>query len=180
MTVGPLLFLSSEANDVTKQSDLGRFYQHLLDEKTRVTKNRGQQEQSIQLTLEVDERKSEPAAQEQSADGPLTEASVEDKVPRISVSLLSNQSDDNSHTGQAVQDLEAVDATETQDLPDKGQEARKEHNTLEPCLDEESVEERRKKLFAKRTTDDARLSAKERYLARKKQRMSHPVIASDD
>ena len=173
------VIMHAEANDVTKQKDLGRFYQHLLDQKTRPTTHGSQQEQQRHLApLQDSEHKSGPVL-EQSACRHQVEGSVDDKVSRFSESPLSNQSDDRQ-TDQAEQNLEVVDAAEIQDLPAKGQEARKKHDSLRPCPDEESVEKQRKKLFAKRTTDDAQFSAKERYLARKKQKLSQPAIVSDD
>lgn len=170
----------AEANDVTKQKDLGRFYQHLLDQKTRPTKIHSQKEQQTRhhLSSAVSEEKSGPV-QEQSTESRHSEGSVEDQVPRFSVSPLSDRLD-GSHTDQAVQDLDVSDAAEIRGSPDKGQEAKKKHNSSGSCPDEESIEERRKKLFAKRTTEDARFSAMERYLARKKQKMSQPVVVSDD
>ena len=44
----------------------------------------------------------------------------------------------------------------------------------------ESKEDRLKRLFAKRTSTDAALSAKERYLARKRANVPQPTIANDD
>ena len=151
----------------------------MLDQKTRLTTLGSQQEQQRHLPpLQVSEHKSGPVS-EQSAGRPQVEGNVGDKLPRFSESPVSSQSDD-SHTDQAVQNLEVVDTAEIQGLPAKGQEAREKDDSLRPCPDEESVEEQRKKLFAKRTTDDAHFSAKERYLARKKQKLSQPVIISDD
>ena len=47
-------------------------------------------------------------------------------------------------------------------------------------LSQEDREERRKMAAAKRTDSQAQLSAKERYLARKRARTSAPVITKDD
>ena len=45
---------------------------------------------------------------------------------------------------------------------------------------EESQEEKRRRLFAKRTNEDTAMSAKERYLARKRAKLSQPTISTDD
>lgn len=47
-------------------------------------------------------------------------------------------------------------------------------------LTQEDKEERRKAAAAKRTDSEAQLSAKERYLARKRARTSAPIVAKDD
>jgi hypothetical protein len=47
-------------------------------------------------------------------------------------------------------------------------------------LTQEDREERRKVAAAKRTDSQAQLSAKERYLARKRARTSAPVITKDE
>ena len=41
---------------------------------------------------------------------------------------------------------------------------------------EESHDEKRQRLFAKRTNKDTAMSAKERYLARKRAKLSQPTI----
>ena len=45
---------------------------------------------------------------------------------------------------------------------------------------EESQEEKRQRLFAKRTNEDTAISAKERYLARKRAKLSQPTTSTDD
>ena len=45
---------------------------------------------------------------------------------------------------------------------------------------EESQEEKRQHLFGKRTNEDTAMSAKERYLARKRTKLSQPTISTDD
>ena len=47
-------------------------------------------------------------------------------------------------------------------------------------LVEESQKEKRRRLFAKRTNEDTAMSAKERYLARKRAKLSQPTISIDD
>ena len=44
----------------------------------------------------------------------------------------------------------------------------------------ESQEEKRQYLFAKRTNEDTAMSAKERYLARKRVKLSQPTISTDE
>lgn len=163
--------LSPEANDVTKQNDLSRFYHHLLHQEIRVS------DKSSQLSLEMDVQES---GEVQKPDGRSEhlEESVHDNEPDLLLSLL-NQSDD-SHADQGTQDSEAVGAEELHGSVHREQVASDVHSSPRPSPNEEILEERRKKFFAKRTTDDARLSAKERYLARKKQKLSQPVIATDD
>ena len=58
-----------------------------------------------------------------------------------------------------------------------------EQEDTEPAVQEEpseTIEEKRRRLFTKRTSDEAAMSAKERYLARKRAKISEPVIAKDD
>ena len=45
---------------------------------------------------------------------------------------------------------------------------------------EESQQEKRQCLFAKRTNIDTAMSAKERYLARKRANLLQPMISTDD
>ena len=45
---------------------------------------------------------------------------------------------------------------------------------------EESQEEKRQHLFAKRTNEDTGMSAKERYLAPKRAKLSQPTTSTDD
>ena len=45
---------------------------------------------------------------------------------------------------------------------------------------EESQEDKRQRLFAKRTNEDTGMSAKERYLARKRANLLQPTISTDD
>ena len=45
---------------------------------------------------------------------------------------------------------------------------------------EESQEEKRQHLFAKRTNENTAMSAKERYLARKRAKLSQPTMSTDD
>ena len=45
---------------------------------------------------------------------------------------------------------------------------------------EESQEEKRRRLFAKRTNEDTAMSAKERYLACKRTKLSQPTISTND
>ena len=45
---------------------------------------------------------------------------------------------------------------------------------------EENQEEKRRRLFAKRTNEDTAMSTKERYLACKRAKLSQPTISTDD
>ena len=142
-------------NDVTKQNDLSQFYRNILDKKSN---------SKTEMKVEIKEDKQSIKTIELSQDvEDDTQNNVIDNVvdteESIELSLgLSPEHDDKQHK---------VDHSDN--LPESI-----------VSVVEESQEEKRRRLFAKRTNEDTAMSAKERYLARKRAKLSQPTISTDD
>ena len=154
-------------NDVTKENDLGRMYKHLLNQKTTMhaipLDDGGKKSTTIindkDNVIEVDKSETDLHA------GTLNDKDNDSE--QQSQSLSDETSIRNDNTGVNNSDEVVVDEISVED---------------NVCSEEmkETKEERRRRLFAKRTSNDAAMSAKERYLARKKSKLSQPTIIVND
>lgn len=143
-------------NDVTKQQDMGLFYRHLLT----------QQIDSDKVTMSNKKKPDYPTT---------TTASGENR-------LTTNEGTDLSTEGVDVGDEDSLspsDDTHNKAPPhEDGSSSVANSEPTEPVPI--SKEERIRIAAAKRTTEDSLMSARERYMARKKAKISQPVIQSDD
>ena len=160
MTSSP--FLSIERNDVTKQDDLGRMYKYLLNQKTS------------QEPLEKRTNRREEVPHEEDVKRQGVSESEEDTKEKSSKS----ESSPTSQPQAAVTDDEQNE--ENSESIVGGVSLIESISDPLPAEPQETKEERRKRLFSKRTSEEAALSAKERYLARKRAKVSQPTIANDD
>ena len=165
---------------MTKESDLSRFYRNMLERKTTgkptsasIIEKEEQMREAVEKQ-EKEERKSESnTAQDDEDDQTLDKADIEIEESHDSGNEESGNEESKSdeQTNKEVSIEEKTDATDTI-LPAPP--------TVPEAPPQETTEERRKRIFAKRTNEEAALSAKERYLARKKAKMSQPSVAIED
>ena len=141
-----------EANDVTKQKDMSRFYQHLL--------NQTAQEKPVSATTSI--------IMEKPTEKKATEEEDAAACDRSNGSPLRDDKEMNpSPSTSPVHENTAPSSSPEPEPPSAAEIAA-------------AKLEQRRIASAKRSTDTTVLSAKDRYLARKKAKLSEPVIGSDD
>ena len=173
--------------DVTKQKDMSRFHRTLLN---KMTTGGGAEEE-------------EPRRHEQhgrtSSSGESSKLEENSSRERV---LVEDDEGNPSSVGPAEQEPKTGDSEpEHEEVPatdpglssspspplgdDHLHDNRKEDggqgsSIVEAKPQEMSKEEKRTMLTAKRTNEDALSSAKERYLARKRAKISAPIVSTDD
>ena len=163
---------------MTKEKDLSRLYRHLLHQKTshplttnqdnvkeksdkNVVKSKDVKKNVIEEDIKGEERVAVERGKSES----------EERVPPV----LPIETD--LPLSEDVDEVELSHTTSEQssDVVDQHTVETKSEESIEI-----SEEEKRKRFFLKRTSDAAATSAKERYLARKRAKVSQPVIVPDD
>uniref|UniRef100_A0A1X7UMV9 Uncharacterized protein n=1 Tax=Amphimedon queenslandica TaxID=400682 RepID=A0A1X7UMV9_AMPQE len=154
-------------NDVTKETDLSRFYRNVLERKTTGAPSSTTEEQ--EQDREKEDRHDYTDTFEQNDNEPLDEAGSED--------------DEGGNNDEGSGNEGSPPEKETDELDEEERQEAKEDSPPVPTVPEpqpETVEERRKRIFAKRTNEESALSAKERYLARKRAKLSEPTVITED
>lgn len=167
-----------EQNDVTKQDDLSRFYRNMFERKTSGQPTTSEQDKREEMT-HVRPRQHHNDIPQTPVIEKQVNSNKEDEEGKDSTSTMEQEEEENDVTEK---ESETQDIQSDQELSDN--DSTSEQTTLPvPTVESppvETLEERRKRIFAKRTDEDAALSAKERYLARKRAKLSQPIIATDD
>ena len=196
------------ANDVTKQTDLSKFHRHLLGrldrgavkeeepqaEKPTDSRRRasGEKESSSHRERErrsegdnnherqrERRRSGEERDRRRSRHRSGGSVSEEERKP-----WTADNEGDNQNVQREQEETEVDEKEGEEEKVEEGEQERVEGEASAPKLPsemtQEDKEERRKVAAAKRTDSQAQLSAKERYLARKRARTTAPVLAKDD
>ena len=171
-------FFITERNDVTKEKDLSRLYRHLLHQKTShpITTNQNivKEKSDKNVTKLKDVKKNvidEDIKGEERMAVERGESQSEERVPPAL------PMETNLPLSEDVDEVELSHTTfkQSSDVVDQHTGETKPEESIEI-----SEEEKRKRFFLKRTSDAAATSAKERYLARKRAKVSQPVTVPDD
>ena len=160
---------SLELNDVTKETDLSRFYRNVLERKTTGAPSSTTEEQEQDREKEDRGHHNYTDTTQQNNNEPLDQAGSEDDASG------------NNDEGSANE--ESASEKETEKFDEEERQEPKEDSPPIPTVPKpqpETIEERRKRIFAKRTNEESALSAKERYLARKRAKLSQPTVITED
>ncbi len=143
-------------------------YKHLLDQKTSGSSNQGDVVHTA-MTM--------PDETVTTCEGDKEESIA--KPDSVVESRRSDEKDELQPSEESSLPIRDEDNAVTSDIDNvMEKEDVKDSSHVEEV--KESKEDRLKRLFAKRTSTDAALSAKERYLARKRANVPQPTIANDD
>lgn len=147
----------------------------MLNRKTAGVTSRSVEDET---DIEVVRERQQPREEDDQRDSEgVKEASIEAKVTEKRLSedeeedklLVEDQIEEDQPSDGEQGDQSLTSELETQPVTQEKDQPRKE-----------TIEERRKRIFAKRTNDESALSAKERYLSRKRAKLSEPVIINED
>lgn len=187
------MLVCTAANDVTKQKDMTRFHKHLFNQiasdhsDVKVTdKDKEKREKQPDRSsthraadgapsLTVKQRhKSESVHKDIDPTSPernRTEDSNQDRLESSTESHRRHSSNDIEHRDSIDKDSEATPISR----PLHTGEASSDNSTSKESLTMKvDKEERRKVASAKRTNEEAQMSARERYMARKKAKLAKP------
>ena len=167
----------TEANDITKQKDLSRFYRHLLHQQdgTAVT-TADEKKAKSSLPLESGRRRSsESKEREEREEREEGEEREEREERRVKVEGQETAAVDAKRTPEeepSPQEMESL-AIEPQPGP-PSQSLSEVQSGVSGTVEQQEMdsEERRRIASAKRTDSQAFMSAKERYMARKRAKMA--------
>ena len=150
-------FLFVEADDVTKQDNMSRFHRNLFQQITN--QGLGQDEG---LKTETEERLGDGRAEEEEGKGEVTSGNdgVQDQGPEESPTRSEQSQTDSRLT---------VEQEIDKPTPGDREEENGRGSLFPPTVDKEA---RRKMASAKRSNKETLKSARERYLARKKAKLS--------
>ena len=181
-----------EINDVTKQNDLSRFYRNMLERKTTTKVDTRDTITPVKnSSAHLEREKDQSIGSIRSGDSTEDRNSTADSEPVVIINDDARDEDED----KPVDTISTDPCTPTEDnnlqpdtvKPDDSTPQSVHVESVESDGVEETVtavketaEERRRRLFAKRTNEEQAMSAKERYLARKKAKLSEPVISTDD
>ena len=157
-----LLVNLTEANDITKQKDLSRFYQHLLNQRGSTAAK----ENPSSSIMSQSRRRSGGSEGEEETTAMDTSRQLDERTLEEQEKELSPHESENSEA--------ELNHSKSQDDGD----AEAPTGVAEDTAVEVDIEERRRIASAKRTDSQAFKSAKERYLARKKARLATASIPS--
>ena len=164
------LSLSAEANAVTKQKDLSRFYKHILHQQTSGTEKKSVPS-SPPATREENRRRGEDTHRREERSREAGERETEEEDSGRNRAERSPEAEaERKRDSVSPERLESPDKEPDSDgkdpAPASGSPAeQQETKPVDPA-------ERRKAASAKRTGDQALQSARERYLTRKRARLS--------
>lgn len=185
------------ANDVTKQKDITRFQKHLFNQITsgpsvaQDTKGDKEKRKKTDGTNTHDEQANKSNSELEGPSSPnqnslSSEDKSHDDVPETNTQHSDYNTETTTTQGDSVTDTQhPCDNPETTQRDSEDNSATlspSAENILSPSTSQNSVseivhvevnkEERRKIASAKRTDEEAQMSARERYLARKKARLT--------
>ena len=152
----------TEANDITKQEDLSRFYRHLLH----------QQDGTTATTADEEKAKSPPPLE--SGSRRLSE-SKEGEERRAKAERQETAAEDTKRTPEKEPSPQQTESSAIEPQPSPPSQGLSEvQSGLSTTIEQQEMdsEERRRVASAKRTDSQAFMSAKERYMARKRAKMA--------
>lgn len=184
------MFSFVEVDDVTKQKDMSKFHRTLLNQIAAEDGGSGEAKGRARRQEEERGRKvslgetSAADMQEQSPDREEQEPGDSTFRHENSEYRLGNLGQESTGGERLVADPEVGSRSDSQgrdgDTPELDKRSGEETDVAQCLPAVVDKEERRKMASAKRTNEETLGSAKERYLARKRIKLSAPVISSDD
>jgi coiled-coil domain-containing protein 55 len=190
-------------NDVTKQNDLSRFYRNVLERKTssQPPSSRTLPERKTSSQIPHDSRPlhPSPSTAHQHKDTSATTAEIEqeerrhrvedERTEETSSPILNEREETEMENDDVITEGTSDRVIETDIVKENEVNERISDGDVDMTTDngnvpveavKETAEEKRKRIFAKRTNEDQAMSAKERYLARKRAKLSQPTLNNDD
>ena len=152
----------TEANDITKQEDLSRFYRHLLHQQDGTT------------ATTADEEKAKSPLPLESGSRRLSE-SKEGEERRAEAERQETAAEDTKRTPEKEPSPQKMESSAIEPQPSPPAQGLSEvQSDLSTTVEQQEMdsEERRRIASAKRTDSQAFMSAKERYMARKRAKMA--------
>ena len=152
----------TEANDITKQEDLSRFYRHLLHQQDGTT-----------TTTAADEKAKSPLPLE-SGSRRLSK-SKEGEERRAKAERQETAAEDTERTPEKEPSPQKTESSAIEPQPSPPSQGLSEvQSDLSTSVEQQEmdIEERRRVASAKRTDSQAFMSAKERYMARKRAKIA--------
>ena len=153
----------TEANDITKQEDLSRFYRHLLHQQDGTT-----------ATTAADEEKAKSPLPLESGSRQLSK-SKEGEEGRAKAERQETVAEDTKRTPEKELSPQKTESSAIEPQPSPPSQGLSEvQSGLSTTIEQQEMdsEERRRVASAKRTDSQAFMSAKERYMARKRAKMA--------
>ena len=153
----------TEANDITKQKDLSRFYRHLLD----------QQDGTAAAT--ADEEKAKSSLPLESGRRQSSESKEGEERRRVKAEGLETAGVDTKRTPEKEPSPQETESSAIEPQPSPpSQDLSEVQGAVSTTAEQQEMdsEERRRIASAKRTDSQAFMSAKERYMARKRAKLA--------
>ena len=153
----------TEANDITKQEDLSRFYRHLLHQQDGTT------------ATTADEEKAKSPLPLESGSRRLSESKEGEERRRAKAERQETAAEDTKRTPEKEPSPQKMESSAIEPQPSPPSQGLSEvQSGLSTTVEQQEMdsEERRRIASAKRTDSQAFMSAKERYMARKRAKMA--------
>ena len=152
----------TEANDITKQEDLSRFYRHLLHQQDGTT-----------ATTAADEKAKSPLPLESGSRRLSKSKEGEERIAKAE--RQETPAEDTKRTPEKELSPQKTESSAIEPQPSPPSQGLSEvQSGLSTSVEQQEmdIEERRRVASAKRTDSQAFMSAKERYMARKRAKIA--------